>query len=209
MKTGQLGWVISAGLIGLIVTVGFQTNSDKVGFVDFKRAFDASKLKTTQEAALQVAADGRSAALKFANLNSTFTQDQLQQFEALVSKEPLAAADQAKLTQIEADVTASAKQFTTLSTKVNPTPADSATLNDLGNRYSLGQKAVPQLQSEFEQQIVNMHQVQQQDAEQKIRDAASEVAKKENYTIVFNDQGAVFGANDLTDETVKALDKKS
>lgn len=205
MKLSQLGWFISAALIGGALTTAFQDKPVKIGFVDFGTAFSQSNLKQQEEAQFQAKAQKLRDALNFANLNQVFTEQQFADFQKYVLADPQTPADQDALTKLEADVTAASKQFDQLQQKSAPTPDDTAQLNDLANRRNFTYQSLNSLQSTFSSFMANFKQKQAQDASDKIQAAAEKIAKKQGFTLIFSDNSAVYGGEDLTDQVAKSL----
>lgn len=205
MKISQLGWIISAALIGGALTTAFQEKPVKIGFVDFGSAFSQSNLKQQEEAQFQAKAQQLRDALNFANLNQVFTEQQLSDFQKYVLADPQTPADQDALKKLEADVTTASKLFDQLQQKSAPTPDDTAQLNDLANRRNFTYQSLNSLQSTFSQFMANFKQKQAQEASDKIQAAAEKVAKKQGFTLVFSDNSAVYGGEDLTDQVAKSL----
>ena len=102
MKLSQLGWIISAAMIGGILTTAFRQKPEKIGFVDFGAAFSASTLKQQEEAQFQAKAQQLRDALNFASLNLVFSGQQLQEFQKLVLADPQTPADADALKKLEA-----------------------------------------------------------------------------------------------------------
>lgn len=207
MKLSNLGWILSAAMIGAILTSAFNQKADKIGFVDFGAAFSGSPLKQQEQAQFEARAQQLRQALNFASLNDAFTSDQLSQFQDLVLTDPSTPADTAGLQKLEADVTAAAKLFDQLRQKPAPTPDDTTQLNDLANRHNLTDQTIPNLQNSFSNYMATYKQKQAQDASEKIQLAAEKVAKAQGFTLVFSDNCAVYGGQDITDAVSKALSK--
>ena len=210
MKPASLGWVVSAGMIGLMAGVGFQAKSQKIAYVDISGVYDLSLVKKKNEDKLRASVQARQALLDFVSLNPSFTEAQLKRFRELGTKDtPMTPAEEAEFAKLKADAQADTKKADDLRQKQNPSAQELATLNDLSNRTDLDAKARATWASDFQQDFDDTQASLQGKAKTAIEAAIAQVAKAQNITIVFRETAAVYGSADIKNDVLKIVDKNT
>ena len=205
----RLGWIVAAAVIGVIAATGFQAGFEKVGIVDLSRMVETSELGKRNIAALDAMKNSREGLLKFIDTNRVLTLDQANQARGLWLKDAPAAADTATLNRLKADIEAQAKKNIEISTKANLTPEERTLLQEYASRSASMERLTAEWFDEFRQEIQGSAQQRRMDTLNKARVAAQGVAKAGSYTLVFDSSIAVYAANDLTDEALKAMNAKN
>lgn len=212
MKTNivsHAGWLIAAALGTLMLAGGFQDGAAKFGVVDMSKIMndsaDGKKLKDE----LQTQFNVRQGLLEFIAANPTITPEQATKLRDLSIKPNATAADKAEIENIKKQVVADTKRFESLGQKATLSEAERADLEDLGARRRNAGNLVSRWQQEFSQEISNVETDRQGALVDKVKVAVNSVAKKQGYTVVFQSNVAVYGANDLTAEAIKAVDAGS
>ena len=82
IKIQHMGWVLAAGIAGMMAGSGFQGKTDKYGVVDLSEVFTSSDYATAQTSALRNLSAQRQDILQFANTYPVFSADQAQRAEA-------------------------------------------------------------------------------------------------------------------------------
>src|SRR6476646_9473433 len=124
MKIQNLGWVLAAGMAGVMFAGGFQNNTSKVGVANVQEMFQNSDVTHSKQDALKAMGDTRSDILQFIHTYRTITPDQANRFKTLSLKPDPTAAEKTELDKLKADVIAGNQAFQSLQTKASPTPAE-------------------------------------------------------------------------------------
>lgn len=208
MKLTYLGWVVAAALIAVAVGSGFQGSTQKIGVVDATKVFNDSDYAKAQVDQLKALGQARQDMLQFVESYRTFTVEQAMKFHDLSTKAMPTAADKTEIDGIKKAVIAADTRLKDLQTKANPTPAESAELNELSGRVrstnETAQRWGRDAQDEFDQKRQELNKL----GLDKVRDAIKQAASAQGYTLVFITDIAPYGANDLTAETLKVMNKK-
>lgn len=204
----QLGWVIAAAFIAVAVGGGFQGPTDKIGVVDITKVVELSDAgKAINEAFAQKKA-AREGLLEFIDANRVLTNEQAQRIRDLSLKSNLSKEEQAELDRIKADVVASVKRSQELATKPNMTPEERLLVEDFAHRSQTMNDVASRWYREFSSDMQDWMDKQKKDALEKARAAIQKVAKEQGYTVVFEVGVAPYGANDISDVTLKAMNEK-
>jgi Skp family chaperone for outer membrane proteins len=208
MKAKYLGWVVAAALIGIVAATGFQTGTVKIGVVDTSKVFTESEFYKTQADGLQALGQSRRDMITFVDQYKTFTVEQASRYHELSLKPTPTSAEKTELDGIKKAVQVSDARLKELSQKANPTAAETTEINELSRRgqttVDTAQRWVREAQDEFETQRQKLI----KDGGDKVREAVKLIAAAQSYTIVFTSDVAPYGANDLTAEALKAMNKK-
>ncbi len=208
-KFEKLGWVIAAAVLGLMAASGFQIGTDKVATVNLQTLIDTSNLGKANAATFDKMKDARESLLRFMDENRVLTTDQVTQLRTLMLKDNLTPEEKAKLDLIKAEVVVQAKRNTDLSTKANLTPEERQLLQE----YSSRSASIEQLENQWIDEF--RAEMQQWGIDKKVQSlevakaAAQTVAKAKGFSLVFDQSVALYSPNDLTDETLKAMNAKS
>ena len=81
-------------------------------------------------------------------------------------------------------------------------------MTEFSRREDTTGQLIAQLQSDFTNEVNTQKDTIQQTAFEKARAAVRQVAKDGGYTAVFSSAAAPYGANDITDDATKAMNKK-
>lgn len=211
MKKGRLawsGWIVAAGLAGVMIGSGFQTPSLKLGVVDLNAVIDKSEVGKATKKNFDDMKAAREAILEFIDQYRILTIEQANRVRELMLKKERTKPEDAELDRLKADIIATSKRSQELATKANLTPEErtlveeysrrSQIINDLSNRWL----------REFADEMKNWVSDRKDENYQKARAAVNEVAAKDGYTMVFEGTVALYGANDITDPTLAALNAK-
>jgi len=208
MKFKNLGWIVAVGLGATLVAGGFQNQTNKVGVVDLQTVFQSSDYFQQRQADLQAMETQRRDLLDFIKNNQTITADQAQKLKTLSLKTDLTGAEKAQLDKLKSDVQAQEQAFSTLQTKQNPTADDNAKLIALNTQRQQTATLFDSWQKEFAGDLKNQRDKFQQDVLDRVTSALQEYAKKQGYTLVFANDVAPYGANDVTPDTLKVMNAK-
>ncbi len=204
----QLGWVIAAAFIAVSVAGGFQAPTEKIGVVDISKVVEQSDYGKANQDTFSKMKTARESLLEFIDTNRVVTNEQAQRIRDLSLKPNLTKEEQAELERIKADIVASNKRSQELLTKPNMTPEERSLVEEYARRSQTMNDLASRWYREFTADMQAWADKQKLDSIEKARGAIQEVAKEQGYTVVFEVGVAPYGANDLSDATLKALNAK-
>jgi len=207
-KNAKIGWLCAAGLLGILAAAAFQAPTDKFGVVDISKVVEQSDFgKANQDAFKKMKAD-RETVLEFIDQNRVLTNEQAMRIRDLSIKDTRTPEEAAELDRIKAEVVASSKKSTELSTKANMTPEERTLLEDYSRRSQTMEQVGQRWYQDFTKEMQDWADKQKLASVEKARAAIQDVAKSQGYTLVFEVGIAPYGANDLTDSALKAMNAK-
>lgn len=207
-KSDQIGWIFAAALVAVAFASGFQDTTQKTGVVNIGKLVADSAFGKTIKTNIDKMADTRKEMLKFINDNGVMTPEQFKTFKELSLNLARTPADDAKLSQLKADVAETVKKFQALLQKPNPTPEDKAILSDYQGRSQYTRSVGEQMVRDFQTELDTFSDEQTALCFDKAKSAVQEVAKAQGYTTVFDTRFAPYGTNDVTDQALQAMDAK-
>lgn len=207
-RFSKLGWVVAAALAGIFLAAGFQDNAQKVGVIDITKVVESSdfgKQNQDQFAAMKTAREG---VLEFIDQYRVLTVDQATKIRDLSIKPTVTAAEKAELDSIKATVIAANKKNNELAIKPNLTPEERTLLDEYARNSAAMEQTAQRWLRDFTTELQNWADKQKMESLNKARAAVQEVAKAQGYSVVFEVGVAPYGANDLTDAALKAMNAK-
>jgi Skp family chaperone for outer membrane proteins len=211
MKQGRLawsGWIVAAGLVGVMFGSGFQTPSIKLGVVDLNSVIDKSEVGKLAKKNFDEMKASRESILEFIDQYRVMTIENATRLRELTLKKDRTKPEDAELERIKADVIATSKRSQELATKANLTPEERTLVEEYSRRSQLINDLSNRWLREFADEMKNWVSDRKDENYQKARVAVNEVAAKEGYTMVFEGTVALYGANDITEPTLAALNAK-
>ncbi len=202
------GWIAAAGLAGVMVGSGFQATSIKLGVVDLNGVIDKSEVGKLAKKNFDDMKKSRESLLEFIDQYRILTIEQATRIKDLMLKKERTKPEDAELDRIKADVIATSKRSQELATKANLTPEERTLVEDFSRRSQIINDLSNRWLREFSDEMRNWMSDRKDENYQKARIAVNEVAAKEGYTIIFEGTVALYGANDITDPTLAALNAK-
>lgn len=203
-------WIIA--ILGLLVlgsaVAGFQAGADKFGVVDMQRVIDQSEQGKATQARLNNMLNSRKSLLEFIGTHRVLTAEQAVRLHELSLKEAPTEAEKTEMTKIKNDVKTSGEKFQALQTKQNPTAEDRTLLSEYMQRANTMMQTVDRWANEFDAEMQKVLGEQNTAITEKARAAVQEVGKAQGYTLVFEAKIAPYGANDITDPAIKAMNAK-
>lgn len=200
--------MVAAGLLGVMLGSGFQSPTLKLGVVDLNSVIDKSEDGKTSQKQFQSMKKSREGILEFIDQYRILTPEQAIRFRDLSLKTEPTKPEEAELERIKAEVIAASKKSQELAIKPNLTPEErtlveeysrrSMNMNDLSSRWL----------REFTDEVQKYVADKKEENYVKARAAVNEVATKETYTMIFEGTVALFGANDITEQTLVAMNAK-
>ncbi len=201
----MFGWIVAAALAVTLGTAGFQSGSEKTGVVDMQRMVSTSELGLKNEQTLNAALASRRDLLDFIRKYGVLTTDQANKLRTLTLKENATEADKAEINRIRKEVMDASDNRNKLLQKPNPTDADRLALQDYNNRAQTMGEVMGQWSEEFQNELDQIETSVRTATVTKARQVLKDLAKQQGYSVVFEASVAPYGANDLTEAGVKAL----
>lgn len=208
MKLHKLGWVVAAALVALLALAGFQDSQTKMAVVDLGKVVEKSDLTQVKQSELAGMARSRNELLVFLDSNKVASQEQTIKLKALWLKINPTPAEKTELDNLKAEVKKSYDKYQELQQKSSPTTDEQTLLNEFGARVRANAMTVQRFDTEFTQEMQDKRRDLLQQVVDKARLAVQDVAKAGGYSIVLDVQVAPYGANDLTEATMKAMNAK-
>lgn len=204
----QMGWVIAAVVAGSMAGSGFQTKTDKYGVVDLAEVFSGSEFAKNQTDSLRNLSTQRQDVLQFLNTYPVFTAEQAQKFRELSVKAQPTSAEKAELEKLKNDVIAQDKKFKDLQLKAQPTPEEIALLREYNDRTQNMVRTIDRWAREFGDELSGMQEKLRKDTLDRVKQAVQEVGQKQGYSIIYVQDIVPYAANNLTGESLKAMNAK-
>jgi Skp family chaperone for outer membrane proteins len=202
------GWIAAAAVVGVFALSGFQGPTDKSGTVDLNRAIQQSDFGKSSTASLNAALAARRQLVDFVATNRVLTSEQAIDLRALMLKANQTDADKKKIQDIQDAVKTSDTKFKELSQKANMTDTERQLLTDFTSRAQTMLQTLDRWNAEFNEELGQMQEQARTATIDRAKAALGEVAKGQGYTVVFEATYAPYGANDLTDAVIKAMNAK-
>ncbi len=207
-KFAWSGWVVAAGLAGIMLGSGFQTPSLKLGVVDLNAVIDKSDAGKTGKKSFEEMKAAREGLLEFIDQYRILTIEQANRLRELMLLKERAKPEEAELERLKADIIATSKRSAELATKPNYTPEERTLVEEYSRRSQTMNETSTRWLREFSDEVQNWVAASREQNYQKAKAAAAEVAAKDGYTMVIEGSVAVFGANDITDLSLAAMNAK-
>lgn len=204
-RTALAGWLVAAGMLGIMVGSGFQSADEKFGMVNVRKVIMDSKLNQDMTDRVEVARKARVSILEFMNIQQVLTEEQANGIRDLELKETKTEEDQKALETIQQAVIAAVKEFDRLNGILELTEPERLLLQDYHQRRDTTRGLLQAWTQEFEQDFARLREQAMLDAVELAEEAASVVAGKEGYTVLFSSSAVIYAANDITESaTVEA-----
>lgn len=204
-KISQIGWVAAVAMAGIAITSGFQDTSNKIAVVDIAQVVEKSNHGKANQDTFAKMKKNREDLLQFLDDNRVLTTEQAQELRGLWLKDAPTGDEKNRTERIKADVVASNKKWTELSGKSTLTAEDRALLDDYAKRGQNIELVARRWYNEFTNEMQSWADKQKVASIEKARGAIQSVAKTQGYTIVFEVGIAPYGANDLTQPALLAM----
>ena len=204
----QLGWALLLAIVAVAMAGGFQSTSVKIGVVDITQVVEKSDFGQQNATTYKSLQKAREGLLEFLDTYRVLTTEQAGRIRDLTLKEAATDADKAELERIKAEVIAADKRSRELATKANMTPEERTLVEDYARRAQTMAEVQSRWFREFSSQLQEWSDKQKVAGLQKARDAIKEVAKAQGFTVVLEVGIAPYGADDLSDAALAAMNAK-
>lgn len=209
LNISNMGWLVAAAMAGAMLVSGFQGGTDKIGVVDIAKVVSQSNIGKADQATFTQMKASREGVLEFVDTYRVLTNEQAQKIKELSLLPNPKPEQKTELERIKAEVKASSARSTELASKTSPTAEDRALMDEFGRRSQTMEQVAQRWYREFTQELQDWADKQKAASIDKAKAAVQEVAKAQGYTVVFEAGVAPYGANDLFDPTLKALNAKN
>lgn len=208
LKNPALGWIAASLIGGFTFLSGFQGSAEKTGVIDLNKVIQQSELGKSNTKKLNDALSLRRGLIDFLTTYMVLTTEQAEGLRQLTLKAAQTEADKAQIEKIKKDVIESDKKRQDLMSKSTLTETDKQLLQDYSQRARINEERAGTWDKEFSLELNELRDQLQQDTINQAKGTLAETAKAQGYTTVLESTVAPYGANDLTDATVKALNAK-
>ncbi len=208
IKIDKLGWLVAALLLGVMLGTGFQEGPLKFAVADITSVVENSDFGKKNQGDFKAMKDAREALLAFIDQYRILSVQQASELKLLSLKVPLTAEEKAKLERIKADVIAAKKKSDEIVQKQNLTPEDRKLLDEMGNQAAAMEQTAQEWLREFTNELQAWADSKKLESLNRARAAVQEVGKAQGFTLVFELGIAPYGANDITDASLKAMNAK-
>lgn len=203
-----MGWVVAAALAGIMLGSGFQGSAEKTGVVDLSKIVEQSDFGKQNQTTFNAMKAAREGLLEFIDQYRILTNEQAQRLKDLMLKDKATPQDQAEIDRIKGEVTLADKRSKEMSTKTNLTPEERTLMSEYATRSQNMEATAQRWFREFTTDLQAWADKQKLSSVERARAAIQEVAKAQGFTIVFEVGVAPYGANDLSDAALKAMNAK-
>ena len=201
------GWAVAAVLGATFFGSGFMQPTEKSGVVDLNKVIQDSNIGKSNTTKLNNALQLRRGLIDFLTTYMVLTTEQAEELRKLTLKEGQTEADKAAIEKIKKDVMESDKKRQDLMAKSSLTESDRALLQDYSQRARINEERAGTWEKDFSNDLNELRDTLQQQTITQAKAALSTVAKSQGYSVVLESTVAPYGANDLTDATIKQLNK--
>lgn len=202
------GWLVAAVLGTLLLTGGFQNTGTKIGVVDMNRVLQDSNSGKKAREDVQTQFNLRQGLLEFVNTQKVLTVDQANRLKELTLKPNPTEGDRQALEQLKASIQADARRFNDLMVKPNPTETDRQALTEFNQRRNNSDAILRAWNEEFSNDLTNLQDDMFASVLTRARQAVLDHGRREGFSVVFPSNVAIYGANDVTEAIVKAVDAR-
>ena len=209
-KFTYAGWGVAIALAGVLIGGGFQAPTPKFGIADLGKVAEGSDYYKQSQTTFDDFVNRRKGVLEFFNTYGVVTSDEAKRINELSLKTDISTQEKAELDRIKQQVIADDSRKKELATKSPSqlTPEERTLMAEFARREDTTKGLVAQLSNDFTNDVNTQKDQIQQSAFEKARDAVRQVGKDGGYTVIFSSAAAPFGANDITDDAIKQINKK-
>lgn len=204
----KIAFVVAAAAVGVLAAAGFQDTTNKIGVVDISDVVEQSDYGKKNQEDFNTMKSAREGILEFIDTYRVLTNEQALKLRELSLKANASAAEKAELETLKATIIASDKKSKEIAQKANLTPEERTLMQDYAQRSQTMEQVAQRWFREFTNEMQQWADKQKAASILKAREAVTEVAKAGSFTIVFESGVAPYGANDLTQPALKAMNAK-
>ncbi|GAB4452041.1 MAG: hypothetical protein OHK0029_02300 [Armatimonadaceae bacterium] len=132
---------------------------------------------------------------------------ELRELASLLEKENASAVEKKRIAELFGKAAAASAEKRKLENTANPSEEQRKQFAALSDAESKGNQAINNLAGAYEKRLGEREVELNNKTVAEIRTAISEVAKQKGITVVFDEQIAIYTANDLTPDVIKQINK--
>jgi len=207
-KLVKFALIVGAATIGILAGLGFQGSDIKIGVVDISDVVEQSDFGKKNQDDFSNMKGIREGVLEFIDTYRVLTNEQAQRLRELSLKANATQAEKAELETLKATIKASDAKSKELAQKATLTPEERSLMQEYAQRSQTMEQVAQRWFREFTNEMQQWADKQKAASIDRARQSINEVAKAGGFTIVFESGVAPYGANDLTQAALKAMNAK-
>lgn len=200
--------VAAAAIAGIFFAVGFQDNASKFGVIDMAKVVENSDFGKQNQADFNAMKSAREGLLEFIDQYRVLSVEQANKIKDLSIKPNLSSGEKAELESTKAAVIAAFNKNKELALKPNLTPEERNLIEEYARNSANMEQTAQRWLRDFTTELQAWADKQKVESLNRARAAVNEVAKAQGYTLIFEVGVAPYGANDITDAALKAMNAK-
>ncbi len=200
--------VAAAAIMGVFIAVGFQDGAAKFGVIDMAKVVEGSDFGKQNQADFTAMKTSREGVLEFIDQYRVLTVEQATKIKDLSIKPNLTSGEKAELESAKAAVIASFNKNKELALKANLTPEERNLIEEYARNSANMEQTAQRWLRDFTTELQAWADKQKVESLNRARAAVQEVAKGQGYTLIFEVGIAPYGANDITEASLKAMNAK-
>ena len=204
----QFGSALALLLLGVLFGTGFQATTDKTGVVDINGMVETSNFGKSVRDNLDKMRSAREEVLGFLDSNRVLTLEQATRLRDLTLKMDRTPTESAELDTLKAQVVAANKKWMELATKGSLTPEERTLQQEYADRAQKTSDLGTRWVRDFTNDIDAWLDKQKAESASRAREAITATAKAQGYTMIYDKAFAPYGANDITDAALTAMNAK-
>ncbi|RYG27241.1 hypothetical protein EON82_00135 [bacterium] len=204
----QFGSALSLLLLGVLFGSGFQATVEKNGVVDINGMVETSNFGKSVRDNLDKMRSAREEVLGFLDSNRVLTLEQATRLRDLTLKMDRTPTESAELDTLKAQVVAANKKWMELATKGTLTPEERTLQQEYADRAQKTSDLGTRWVRDFTNDIDSWLDKQKTESANRAREAITATAKTQGYTMIYDKAFAPYGANDITEAALAAMNAK-
>lgn len=209
LKIDKLGWLVAALLLGVLFGSGFDDGPLKIAVADITSIVEKSEFGKKNQDDFKAMKSAREGVLEFIDQYRVLSVQQATDIRDLsIKPAALTAEEKSKLDRIKADVIAARKKNDELAQKPNLTPEERKLLEEYANQAANMEQTAQEWLRVFTNDLQAWADKQKLESLNRARASVQEVGKAQGFTVVLELGIAPYGANDITEAALKAMNAK-
>lgn len=200
--------VAAAAIMGVFIAVGFQDGAAKFGVIDMAKVVEGSDFGKQNQADFTAMKTSREGVLEFIDQYRVLTVEQATKIKDLSIKPNLTSGEKAELESAKSTVIAAFNKNKELALKANLTPEERNLIEEYARNSANMEQTAQRWLRDFTTELQAWADKQKVESLNRARAAVQEVAKAQGYTLIFEVGIAPYGANDITEASLKAMNAK-
>jgi len=198
--------IFAAFFLGMFALTAYQNNVDKFGVVSLGDVAEKSKLGQREKKEFEALRTKYGGLIQFLNTNKVAAREDVQKIVDLWNKEKPTAAETQQLETLKTKAQTQSEELRRLISVLNPSAEQQSRIRELSGMSQGTEDMLPQLDNMLGTAMQQRANAKQQEVLEKARAAVQKVGQRDGFTLVFENQMAVYGATDITNEALKTMD---